>query len=283
VVDENKKRVDEDFGRRLSEKYKEDKRLYWKEVKNERECETSGSRGGDEVKDVDGIILREKKAIKGRWRTYFENLMNVNSEGEAIVTCMGLMRGGGWVNEQEEIKMKEVREVIGNLKNGKAAGVDGLTAEILKYGGGAVIEWMHKICDLAWKEGRVPSDWTKAIIVPVYKGKGSRNECGNYRGISLLSIAGKVYGKIVTKRVQQITECRISEEQGGFRKGRGCVDQIFSLRMTVEKMLTKGKKVYAAFMDLVKAYDRIDWTALWDVLKIYSVGEKLLNGIKAFL
>jgi len=178
--------------------------------------------------------------------------------------------------------MKEVREAIGNLKNGKAAGVDGLTAEMLKYGGGAVIGWMHKICDLAWKEGRVPSDWTKAIIVPVYKGKGSRNECGNYRGISLLSIAGKVYGKIVTERVQQITECRISEEQGGFRKGRGCVDQIFSLRMTVEKMLTKGKKVYAAFMDLEKAYDRIDWTALWDVLKVYGVGGKLLNGIKAF-
>ncbi len=47
----------------------------------------------------------------------------------------------------------------------------------------------------------------------------------------------------------QITGSRVSEEQGGFRKGRGCVDQIFSLRMTVEKMLMKGKKVYEAFID----------------------------------
>ena len=131
-------------------------------------------------------------------------------------------------------------------------------------------------------EGRVPSDWTKAIIVPVYKGKGSRSECGNYRGISLLSIAGKVYGKIIIERVQQITKMRIREEQGAFKKERGCVDQIFTLRMTVEKMLTKGKKVYAAFMDLEKAYDRIDWGALWDVLRIYGVGGRLLNGVKAF-
>ena len=52
--------------------------------------------------------------------------------------------------------------------------------------------------------------------------------------------------------------------------------------MTVEKMLRKGKKVYAALMDLEKAYDRIDWTAMWDVLRIYDVGGSLLNGIKAF-
>ncbi len=42
--------------------------------------------------------------------------------------------------------------------------------------------------------------------------------------------------------------------------------------MVVEKVLAKGKKLYAAFMDLVKAYDRVDWLALWDVLKIYGVG-----------
>ncbi|MCP4268419.1 MAG: hypothetical protein GY777_23060 [Candidatus Brocadiaceae bacterium] len=97
-----------------------------------------------------------------------------------------------------------------------------------------MIEWMHQIFVMVWEEGRVPGDWTKAIIVPVYKGRGSRNELGNYRGISLYSIAEKVYGKIVIERVQMITESKVSQEQGGFRKGKGCIDQIFSLRMTVE-------------------------------------------------
>ncbi len=87
----------------------------------------------------------------------------------------------------------------------------------------------------------MPADWTKAIIIPVYKGKGRRGECGSYRGISLLSMPGKVYGKLIIERVQRLTEEKISEEQG-FRKGRGCVDHIFSFRMVVEKiLLAKGK------------------------------------------
>ncbi len=60
------------------------------------------------------------------------------------------------------------------------------------------------------------------------------------------------------------------------------MDQIFSFRMVIVKILAKGKKLCAAFMDPKKAYDRVDWLALWDVLKIYGVGGKLLNTIKFF-
>ncbi len=59
---------------------------------------------------------------------------------------------------------------------------------------------MVKICQVAWEGG--PADWTKAIIVPVYKGKGRRGECGSIRSISLLSVPGKVYGKVIIERVQ---------------------------------------------------------------------------------
>ncbi len=59
------------------------------------------------------------------------------------------------------------------------------------------------------------------------------------------------------------------EEKGRKRKGRGCVDQIFSFTMVVEKILEKRKKLYAAFMDLEKAYDRVDWLALFFFFFIY--------------
>ncbi len=87
--------------------------------------------------------------------------------------------------------------------------------------------------------------------------------------------------EVIIERVHRLTEEKISEEQG-FRKGRGCVDQIFSFRMLVEKILAKGKKLYAAFMDLEKPYDRVDWLALWDVLKIYGAGGRLFTAIKSF-
>ncbi len=73
----------------------------------------------------------------------------------------------------------------------------------------------------------------------------------------------------------EVTERKVSEEQGGFRKGRGCVDQIFAMKMLVEEYLGKAKRLYAAFMDLEKAYDSVDREALWSVLKVYGVGEQL--------
>ncbi len=69
----------------------------------------------------------------------------------------------------------------------------------------------------------------------------------------MLSVPGKVYRKVITERVQRPTEEKISEEQGGFRKGRECVDQIFSFRMVLEKNIReKEKKLYTAFMDCEK-------------------------------
>ncbi len=79
-----------------------------------------------------------------------------------------------------------------------------------------------------------------------------------------------------------MTEKKVSDEQGGFRKGKSCVDQIFAIKMLMEEYLGKDRKLYAAFMDLEKAYDKVDRKALWHVLKINGVGGQLIKGIKAF-
>ncbi len=104
----------------------------------------------------------------------------------------------------------------------------------------------------------MPMDWMSVCVVPLYKGKGDKYECTSFRGISILSIVGKVYGKVVIKRVREGTEGMICDEQGGFRRGWGCMDQIFAVRQVCEKCLAKGKDMFKAFMDLEKAYDRID-------------------------
>ncbi len=130
---------------------------------------------------------------------------------------------------------------------------------MLKYGGEIVVDWMMWMCNLAWEQSKVPEDWRKAIIVPLYKGKGNREECNkkNYRGISLLSVPGKIYGRILNERMMKITDKGVGDEQGGFQKGRGCVNQIFAMKILVEKYLEKDRKLFAAFMDLEKAYEEL--------------------------
>ena len=124
-------------------------------------------------------------------------------------------------------------------------------------------------------------DWVCACIVPLYKGKGDACECGNFRGISLLSVIGKVYGRVLINRIRDRTESVIEEAQGGFRRGRGCTDQTFIVRQLCEKYLAKRKDVFFAFMDLEKAYDRVDRDAMWDVLRIYGVGGRLLKAVRS--
>ena len=91
--------------------------------------------------------------------------------------------------------------------------------------------------------------------------------------IGLLSVVGKLYGRVLIKRVRTGTECAIGEEQCGFRQGRGCTDQVFAVRQVCEKYLANGKDVIWAFMDLEMAYDTIGRHGMWQMLREYGVEE----------
>ena len=81
---------------------------------------------------------------------------------------------------------------------------------------------------MCWKSHKIPEDWLTAQVISIFK-RGRRDDCNNYRGISLVDTAYKVYTRIINKRLQMIAENLISEEQSGFRKGRSCTDNTFIL------------------------------------------------------
>ena len=58
---------------------------------------------------------------------------------------------------------------------------------------------------MAFESGVVPKDWRSAVIAPLYKGKGEKSECKNYRGVSLLSVVGKIYAGVLVDRVRRVT------------------------------------------------------------------------------
>ena len=97
-----------------------------------------------------------------------------------------------------------------------------------------------------------------------------------------MSVPGKVYGRIFKERVIENSEGQIGQEQSGFRKGRSCADRIFVLKQICKKTKEKKKRVYVTFMDLEKAYDRVDRDAIWQVMIIYGIGRKVLKDIMSF-
>ncbi|RJG15506.1 hypothetical protein D4A39_16625 [Alcanivorax profundi] len=98
--------------------------------------------------------------------------------------------------------------------------MDEIRPEYLKSLDVVGLSWLTRLCNIAWRMGTVPLDWQTGVVVPLFK-KGDRRVCSNYRGITLLSLPGKVYARVLERRIRPIVEPRIQEEQSGFRDGAG--------------------------------------------------------------
>ena len=85
----------------------------------------------------------------------------------------------------------------------------------------------------------------------------NRKQYTNHRGISLLSLPGKVYAKYLKRKCREIVESNLEDGQCGFRSGRCTTDQIFTLKQIFEKSWKYGKDLFACFIDLEKAYGRV--------------------------
>merc|ERR1712002_703474 len=210
AVGEKKNAVDERDGVKIRRHFRENKKLFWSDVNRKRSAIDQMTM---KVRDSEGNMLTEGAKVQKRWREYFESLLNVDDGRRAQMSEVIRERMNDDTNGVFEVGVEDVRKAVKKLKKSKSPGIDGITSEMLKYGGEAVLEWLTRMCRICVSEVRVPNDWVRAIIVSLYKGKGDRNDCKNYRGISLLSIPRKVYGRIVIEGARVLAEEMIGDEQ----------------------------------------------------------------------
>lgn len=123
-------------------------------------------------------------------------------------------------------------------------------------------------------------DWTTAILIRIYKNKGDKRICDNYRSISLLVAASKVFSHIILNRVQNLIDSQLLEQQAGFRRNRSTMDQIFILKMIMERSQEYNKPLHMCFIDIQKAYDSVNRDLLWQICRSYDIGEKLIRMLK---
>ena len=235
-------------------------------------------------------LLSETTEISNRWREHFSDLLNQPSSVDNEVVDSIEQRP-----TIEQLALPPTREevslAIKKLNLGKAAGSDGLFAEIFMHGGEHLKDLLHTYLCKLWGEEHIPEDWINAIMIAIYKNKGLRDDCGNYRGIALLVTAGKILSGILLKRLNDhIANLVLPETQCGFRASRGTADMIFTARQMQEKCREQMKDLYQCFIDLKKAFDTVHRKSLWKILrkigcpdKFVSMIEKLHDGMKAWV
>ncbi len=178
--------------------------------------------------------------------------------------------------------LEELSKAIDCLTCGKSPGSDGIPPEALKNGKPALLQPLHELLCLCWDQGYIPQDMRDANIVTVYKNKGDRSDCNNYRGISLLNIVGKAFARVILLRLQILASHIYPESQCGFRAGRSTADMIFSVRQLQEKCQKQQMPLYIAFIDLTKAFDLVSRSDLFRILQKIGCPPQLLAVVTSF-
>jgi len=155
-----------------------------------------------------------------------------------------------------DIDEDEISKAVNKLKTNKAAGLDGIPAELLQCGGETVVKGMTQLFNTIWHTEDVPKEWRQGVIVPLPK-KGCLSDCNNWRGITLLSVPSKVFCSVLLNRLQKEVDAVLREEQAGFPTGRSCSEQILTLRNIIEQCHKWQKPLHINYIDLKKAFDSI--------------------------
>ena len=234
------------------------------------------------VKDCNGNLLTTKEDCVDRWRQHFEVLLNHPSVPENPDIAADLNNNVAAPNPHcptTPVTRAEVEAQLKKLKSWKAPGVCGITSEMLKAGGEAMTLWLVDIINWVWIHDRVPDDWRRGIILPFWKRKGDQHVCSNHRGITLLSIPGKLFTRILLSRALPAIRSRRRIQQAGFMPNRSTIDHISALRLLVEKAreYRQGRELFIAFIDLRAAFDTVDHASLWKILKILGTPPKMLH------
>ncbi|CAH8657151.1 unnamed protein product [Dicrocoelium dendriticum] len=282
------------LGRELRRSLQMDRKAWWCERAREMELAslcgntrqlfhllrvTEGVRSGisETICEEDGTLITNLQRRLERWAEHFGSQFCWPPAPSATSGALALAE---WSTPTDPPSSQEIEQELRHLKRYKAPGPDGLHPALFKDGGASLVRELTVLFSKIWSKEKVPSSWGESIVVPIFK-KGLRTICSNYRGISLVPVVCKLLVSIILRRLSPTRESLQREEQAGFRPGRGCIDQIFTLRQILELRHVYQRPTIAVFLVIRAAFDSVDRTVLWQCLLRNGVPEKFVCILRA--
>ena len=178
-----------------------------------------------------------------------------------------------------------IAKILANLDINKASGHDEISAKMIKMCGESLINPLYIIMENCLKRGVFPTVWKQANVVPIHK-KNNKEIVNNYRPISLLPIFGKIFEKIIFDSLYSylIENKMITPKQSGFIKGDSTINQLLSISQKIHEAFDCEipSEVYAIFLDISKAFDKVWHPGLLFKLKQLGIDDAMLNILESF-
>ena len=216
--------------------------------------------------------VNQQERIK-LWKQHFENLLG----NPPKITHEPITR---IISKQLDIKLgpftqEELDSVLRKIKNRKAAGLDEISPEVWKTRQFDDILLRH--CNAVYNQHPIDR-WMKGCILPFPK-KGDLGLAKNYRGITLTSIAAKIYNALLRNRIEPKIDNILRKNQNGFRRNRSTTSQILTIRRILEGVRAKNLQATLIFVDFTKAFDSIHRGKMEQILLAYGIPKETVAAI----
>ena len=172
-----------------------------------------------------------------------------------------------------EFTISEIKTICNALPKGKAPGIDSLTYEHFKYGGKILIQCVVKLFNVIIAMVKIPHSFKRGLLFTLHKGHGKpKNQKNSYRGITLLPVLNKIFEKCIVSRMGNLFKYQNFPPtlQHAVRKGSNNIMLSYSIQECINYHVENSGKVYACFLDLMRAFDVISWNGLF--YKMYQIG-----------
>lgn len=185
----------------------------------------------------------------------------------------------------KEVSFNDVRAVIDKMKPKRSRDYYELTVPMIKNCKNHVITHLTHLINECIRSATFPECLKVAKVVPIYKGKGSRDDVNNYRPISVLPVLSKILEIILKNQLYNYFESNnfLSESQFGYKKGQNTSKAILSLVTNIVNGFKMGEEVSGHFYDLSKAFDCVSHSLLLEKLGKYNLNSKAVDLIGSYL